>query len=316
MRILHIISFLLITLCLLAQDSADDQFYLDGQVYGGLPIQLSVNTVDGINGYSKYGSQGELEYKLEGEVTSDGYMLYEFDEDHILSGIIEITNDKQQGVWNSVNFQTNIPISFFNRSESTTYDFARHQSYVAVSYPKEDEAFDEKFGAKIRHVVRDLAEEYGAYEVKNGVNSPGNRFSHRTISVDKRSLDSDELISGHLTFYNNQSNKVETLTYSYDRSKKEMLTLNKIFKKNFNYSFFLKQYIAQKKEKMEPLLSPLESTWFKATSFHHYELTDSGLKFFSDYNTIFGRKSFTIPYHEIASSIGQKSIANYIKKRK
>ena len=119
-----------------------DLFFLEGQVYGGLPILISVNAADGIHGYSKYGSKGELEYTLEGEITEDGYMLYEFDENHTLSGILEISNDGKQGVWNSTNFQTNMPISFAENGESMTYDFARHQSYVAASYPMEDEEFD------------------------------------------------------------------------------------------------------------------------------------------------------------------------------
>ena len=301
---------------MIAQEASNELFFLEGELYGGLPIQLSIHTGEEISGYSKYGSSGELEYKIEGELTDDGYMLYEFDNNHALSGIIELKNNREECVWNSIDFAINIPISFNPYEKKTTYDYVSHQSYIAVSYPKVDEHFDKKVNPRINKTIRDLAESYGVKELENGSNTPANRFQHRTIGVNKTTLNSDDLISGHITFYDNQSSDISTLTYAYDKDKEEILGLSKIFKKNFNYSFFLKQYIAQKKEKMSTVLSPLETTWVDATSFHHYVLTESGLKFLSDYNTIFGRKSFTIPYHEVSSSIGQKSIANYIKKRK
>ena len=316
MRIPITILILFISFQLDSQEGMSDLFFLEGELYGGLPIQLSVHTDGDINGYSKYGSSGNIEYIIEGEKTSSGYLLYEFDNDHNLSGILELSEDKSECVWNSIDFSINIPISFSKEIQKTTYDYVSHQSYIAVSYPSVDEAFDKKISNKINTIVRDMAEEYGVKELESGSHSPGNRFSNRTIAINKITLDSKDLISGHLTFYDNQSSDVSTLTYTYDKNKKEMLGLSKIFKKNFNYSFFLKQYINQKKEKMQTVSTPLETSWINATSFHHYVLTDSGLQLLSDYNTIFGRKSFTIPYHEVSSSIGQKSISNYIKNRK
>ncbi|MEE9374398.1 MAG: hypothetical protein V3V00_15185 [Saprospiraceae bacterium] len=316
MRFIITISALLFSLFTIGQSDISNLFYLEGELYGGLPIQISVHTGAEISGYTKYGSNGELEYTIEGELTNAGYMLYEFDGDHILSGTIELSIDNKTGVWNSIDFNQNIPISFVKKPDHSTFDYSSHQSYFAVSYPVIDHIFDRMMGKKISVILREIAENYGIKEITNGPNTPNNRFIHRTIAINKVALNSDKIISGYLTFFDNQSVDVITLTYTYDKNKKEMLGLSKIFKKNFNYSFFLKQYINQKKEKMIPMLSSLELTWLKASPFHHYVLTESGLKFFSEYNAIFGRKSFTIPYHEVASSIGQKSITNYIKKRK
>ncbi len=316
MRILYTISFLFLSLLNYGQEEISDLFFLEGELYGGLPLQLSVHTDGEIYGYSKYGSNGDVEFTLEGERTENGYLLYEFNIDHSLSGFIELSSDKKKCVWNSVDYKTNIPVNFSNREGNSSYYFVSHQSYIAVSYPRVDDTFDDKFGKKINSIIRNVAESYGVAEIENGSDLPSNRFKQRTLAVNKVTLNSEKLISGHLTFYDNQTSDVKTLTYTYDRDKKEMLGLSQIFKKNFNYSFFLKQYISQKKEKMKTVLTPLETKWINAAPFHHYVLTSSGLQFLSDYNTIFGRKSFTIPYHEVSSSIGQKSISNYIKKRK
>ena len=297
------------------QNSENNLVFLRGSLYGGLPIEISFHVSDDIEGFVFYGSDRSLEYKLEGEKTDQGYVLYEIGENEVLSGIIELSEDHNTCVWNTTDYSSNIPISFAKKQESTTIDFVSHQSYIAVSFPREDEFFQKKMEGRIRSIIREISENYGAQEVVSGQNGADNRFKKRTIAVNKVTLDSKEILSGHITFFDNQNNDVNTLTYTYDRAKKEMLGLSKIFKKNFDYSFFLKQYINQKKDKMVPLLSNLESKWIKNSSFHYYVLTDSGLKFFNDYNSIFGRKSFIIPYHEVSSSISQKSIANYIKKR-
>jgi len=218
-------------------------------------------------------------------------------------------------VWNSIDYARNIPITF-GSNEGVVVDHATHQSYAAVVIPEVDEGFQNRLTLKMGSVIRDIAESYGAKEIMTEQNSPNNRFENRTLAVHKITLDSEDLISGFVTFYDNQSSDVHTITYSYDRDKKEMLGLTKIFKKNFDYAFFLKQYIKQKKSQTAPLLSTLQSKWVKHSSFHHYVLTDTGLQFFNDYDPIFGRYNFTIPYYEISSSIGHKTINNYIKKRK
>jgi len=301
----------------LTQGEGDSFKFLQGTVYGGLPIEISIQFDEGhITGYTKYGSQGHLEFTLEGELSDEGYTLYEVDNNHVLSGIIEIDRDFQQCVWNSINYKINLPISLRDKNvESTIIDYVTYQSYVAVSYPLMEGFFEKKMSHKISEIVKKVIEEYNKDDVTSS-SIPSKRFVKRSIGINKVALNSDQLLSGFISFYDNQKADVVTITYTYDKDKREMLDLSKIFKKNFNYSFFLKQYINQKKESMESLITPLESTWLKASDFHHYVLTDSGLKFFSDHSTIFGRKSFTIPYHEVSSSIGHKSIANYIKKRK
>ena len=301
----------------ITQDVGDTFRFLQGTVYGGLPIEVSLNfESENITGQTKYGSDGHLEFAIEGELNDVGYILYEVDKNNVLSGIIEIDKDFQQCVWNSIDYRINLPISFKDKNvETTTIDYVSYQSYVVVSYPLMEGTFEKKMSHEISKIVKEVIAEHNS-DSETSSSIPSMRFVKRSIGINKVALNSEKLLSGFVSFYDNQKAEVVTITYTYDKDKEEMLDLSKIFKKNFNYSFFLKQYINQKKESMESLISPLESSWLKSSKFHHYVLTDSGLKFFSDHNTIFGRKSFTIPYHEVSSSIGQKSIANYIKKRK
>lgn len=319
MKFYNIIFFILGALPFAIAQEEDNDTFLKGQVYGGLPIELYIHTDDqGITGYSRYGSNGDVEYTIDGEATAEGLLLFELDAQNVVTGLIELDKESNHCVWNSVDYNINLPINLSNKDieSSTTIDYVSHQSYIAVKYPNVDKTFAAAMEQSIGDVVKEIVKEYSTVELENDLPLPSLRFKRRSIGVNKVTLDTQDLISGMLTFYNNQKSEVTTITYSYDKEKKEMLDLSKIFKKSFNYSFFLKQYINQKKDKMKGLMSPLESSWLKASAFNQYVLTQSGLKFFNDYNTVFGRKSFTIPYHEISSSIQQKSIAQYIKKRK
>ena len=302
-----------------AQNGDNTFHFIEGQIYGGLALEISMHfDKDVITGYSKYGSDGKLEFRLEGERNDEGYTIYELDQNNALSGILEMDKDFQNCVWNSIDYNINLPISLKDkdREETTTMDYVTYQSYIVISYPLQKGPFEKKISNEISETIKDIVEEYNTINGNQNSMIPGQRFKKRSIGINRIALNSNDLLSGHISIYDNQKAEVITITYSYDKDRKEMLDLSKIFKKNFNYSFFLKQYINQKKDSMKSLISPLESTWLKASKFHYYVLTHSGLKFFNDYNTIFGRKSFVIPYHEISSSIGHKSITNYIKKRK
>lgn len=316
-------TFLAVTLAIctsIAQSGVESVQYISGEIYGGLPIQIALINENGVlQGWSKYGSSGQLEFKIEGEITGDEMTLFEFDEDHILSGILEVRIEDDKWMWNSSDYSSNLPITV-NSTGSTdiqAVDFVTFNSYISVKYPfLDDEVFDKAIGHKISGVVKEIVKEYEKNGLAHGSASSNKRFVNRAIGIHKITLDSEDLLSGSIDIYNNQKAEVVTLTFTYDKAKRELLDLDKIFKKNFNYSFFLKQYINQKKQDMVGLVSQTEAAWIKEEKFNYYVLTKGGLKFFGDHNTIFGRRSFMVPYHEIASSIGSKSLINYLKNRK
>ena len=195
-------------------------------------------------------------------------------------------------------------------------DFVNYSSYISVKYPFiDDRVFDGIFGAQINRVVKQLIKEFAEDNIERTGLKKLDRFSKRAIGVPKITLDTKEILSGYVGIFNNQKAEVITLSFVYDKVKKELVDLDNLFKRNFNYSFFIKQYINQKKKDMQTLVSKTEAAWIKEEQFNYYVLTKSGLTFFGDYNTIFGRRRFMIPYSEIISSIGNKSLLNYLKHR-
>lgn len=322
MKVLSIIwTICIVPLCLLGQMGSDDVVLINAELYGGLPVEVSMIIEDEmITGWSKYGSNGELQFNLEGEKTEDNkVILYEFEDDHVLSGILEGDLDEGDWIWNSTDYALNIPVKRMSKDplDHQVLSVVDYQSFIAVKYPLlVDEKFDAIMMGRLTEAVKSILGEYAKLEQNEGSNIPSHRFSKRAIGVSKVTLESENIISGYITIYDNQKSDVQTITYTYDKGREDLLGLDDLFKKNFNYSFFLKQYINQKKKDMVGLVSQLEAVWLDNEKFTYYVLTPGGFKFFSNHNTIFGRKSFHIPYYEVESSLDNRSLVNYLKKRK
>lgn len=293
--------------------------HFEGEIYGGLPIQITLFKDEGKwRGWSKYGSNGGLEFELEGELEEDGLVLFEFSDDHVLAGVLEFNQAQNVWTWHSKDYSYHLPITIpaSDSKQFSALDYVDFTSYISVKYPYiNDGLFEDLIGGQVGKIVKRLIDEYTEESQDDSSSKTINRFSKRAIGIPKITLNTKEILSGYVSIFNNQKADVITLSFIYDKQKKELVDLNKLFKRNFNYSFFLKQYINQKKQDMLALVSKTEASWVKEEKFNYYVLNKGGLSFFGDYNTIFGRKKFMIPYYDIMSSISNKSVLNYLKRR-
>ncbi len=128
------------------------------------------------------------------------------------------------------------------------------------------------------------------------------------------SLVTEELISGYLTFHSTNNNTTETVSFTYDRSKDRFYELRDFWKKEFNFTYFLKSFLENKKRELLLKEDPYVKRMLKDVPFNHYNLTAKGLVFFTDYNFVYGRRSILISYDEIMSFIDNKSLGNFLNK--
>lgn len=150
----------------------------------------------------------------------------------------------------------------------------------------------------------------------NSQSNEGERFENRSHGDFYITLLSKELICGYLVFYNNETSRMETIPFNYNRSKNKFYRIKDIFRKDFNFSFFLKSYIDKQKRNILYKEESIIKELIKGEPFSHYNFSPSGLVFFTDFNTIFGRRHILIPFEEIESFIGDKTITNYLKKER
>ena len=125
---------------------------------------------------------------------------------------------------------------------------------------------------------------------------------------------SKKIISGYLYYSGNMSNNISTIPFIYDRDKSKFYKIGDILRSDFDYAFFLDQYLGKiKRGRMIKEESQVQSA-LKKENYKHYVLSNDGILFFTDFNTLFGRRSILVPFTELEGLINNKTIKNFIKK--
>lgn len=125
----------------------------------------------------------------------------------------------------------------------------------------------------------------------------------------------ERIISGYLNWSCNSTASVETVPFIYDFDRSKFYEIGDLLRSDFDYAFFLEQFL--KKEKKESLREEdfIIRSALKQKHYKHYVLTHQGIVFFTEFNTLFGRRSILVPYEQFQGFVDNKNISNYFKKR-
>ena len=144
---------------------------------------------------------------------------------------------------------------------------------------------------------------------------PNERWTKRALGDFFLSLVDENIISGYLTFYSTFNPRMKTIPFTFDRAKKRFYRLKDIWKSDFDFLFYLSTKINNEKRRIiSDEVTPVRRI-LKDDPFGHFNLSSSGLVFFTEHNFIYGRKSILIPYNEIQNFIGDKSLSSLIKQK-
>lgn len=144
---------------------------------------------------------------------------------------------------------------------------------------------------------------------------PSDRLKNKAIGDFYISLVTEDIVSGYLTFHSTTEPRTSTTTFTFDRNKKKFYKIREIWRKDFNFSYFLKSLLENQKRVILAKEPSVIRKLLKDTPFTYYNLTEQGIVFFTDYNFIYGRRHILIPYEEISGFIDDKSLSNFIKGR-
>ncbi len=144
---------------------------------------------------------------------------------------------------------------------------------------------------------------------------PDNRFENRAIGDFYISLINENIISGFLMFNSTQHPRLKTVAFTFDRNKSRFFKLKDIWEKDFDFLYYLKTVIENKKRRVILKEDLLIRNILRDDPFTHFNFTTSGIIFFTDYNLIYGRRSINIPYSEIEGFIDNKSLSNLINNK-
>lgn len=186
--------------------------------------------------------------------------------------------------------------------------------FISIDYPAiGHETFDLWLDGKVKEYWN---QESSRLQKKVGEEYPSHRFQYRSYGDFYISLASEEIISGYMFFRSSDQGRMITIPFNYDIAKNKFYQLRDIFKKDFDWPFFLKTYLEKQKRNIAYKEQHIVKKLIQEEPFSHMILTPSGLVFFTDFNTIFGRRHIVIPFDEILSFLDDKSIVKYIQKER
>ena len=142
------------------------------------------------------------------------------------------------------------------------------------------------------------------------------RLAKRNFKDFYITLFSKNILSGYLYEVSNTSNQVKTSSFIYDLNKSKFYKIEDLFKRDFDYAFFLKGYLTKAKRGRLVKEDRAIQKLIKEADYKHYVLTPQGVLFFTDFNVIYGRREILIPYEDVRSYLDNKNVENYLKKER
>ena len=172
---------------------------------------------------------------------------------------------------------------------------------------------DSKFDPYLNSIIGEYISKLNEQSSEN-VEEPerSDRFLHSARGDFYISLLTDELVSGFLMFYGTEFPKPVTIPFSFDRNKKEIIDIREIWKKDFNFSFFLQSLIKDEARKNLQKEDAFTRRLMDDITFSYFNFTMNELLIFTEFNLLYGRRVIAVPYESIASFIDHKAIQNLI----
>lgn len=117
----------------------------------------------------------------------------------------------------------------------------------------------------------------------------------------------DKLISGRWIIQKSWNNDIECISFNFLLDKKEALIIKEEFRDDFDFEFYLAQFIEDQRNHMPEFKDPLLRNRLQKAKFTDMNVNAAGIMVKSDYNTIFGSFEMLIPSSEIMQYLRKKS---------
>lgn len=175
---------------------------------------------------------------------------------------------------------------------------------------------DKKFDSFIEQKVTEYISQFEFEISDKGADEDQNielRFKNRALGDFFLMLVSPDLISGYLTFHSSTQPTIMTTSFIYNRQKDSFIDLRKIWEKDFDFAFFLRKNIEQKKRALLKGEEAIIKKMLKEDKFQHFGISSRGIVFYTDFSFMYGRRQILIPFDEIEHYINEKAITNLLK---
>jgi len=256
-----------------------------------------------------------LSFKLKGEIDSQNHFLLD-----LKKGTGEVAGNLKGDFGNHRNFKASV--SNENSEKKFTFKLKEQLSVACVEYADYTTNFDLTY-PKAKNVAFNnwmkSATEWWvnacrnfAGKVKSGSPDPHSRASERAFGWCDLEFYSPNLISGFLNFSATWKPSFKGISFNFDLKNGREITWTDLFKEHFDRSFFINK-VVKTAFKNHPLFSDTGfKKWIEQAEFSFFTIRKEGIVFSTDYNSLYGRQSLTVPFEELKPYLKSNSPVKFL----
>lgn len=259
-------------------------------------------------------------YFVEGNLLNNGRAIYLEIKDlnwkpiAKINASVDFSSDNISGEAITPNGELSCELPLFEKMEVGCIEYADFLTKTEITYPKTtNQDFNENLNAKIqdwlslsRTYTKDYSEQIPSL-------AAAQRASLRSYCWYEIDCFSSRLISGKIIQTNTWDNDYQGFSFNYDLIENKEITLEGIFKENFDYQGFIKRYIDKDVKKRPYYNDGFYETWIKSQKFEYYTFRKDGLVLSTKFNGTYGEQQVTIPYEILIPFLKDLSIMEMVK---
>lgn len=197
------------------------------------------------------------------------------------------------------------------RLESNLYmgcqEFADYSSSFDVIYPKTiNAAFNDWMEVEVDRWMKSCKDYAREVRSLNPKQKTGLRSAIRAYGWSDIDFYSPHVISGFMTYNNTWLSQPESFAFNFDLEKGQEITLEDIFRKDFDVAVFVLEYLHNHQAQAKWFEDPEYRKWLQGRDFPFFTIREEGICFCTAYHSLYGRHELTIPYSDLKP---------YLKKR-
>ena len=256
-----------------------------------------------------FSHQHNLTYRVEGSLLeSNNLHITLTDINKLITvgtirGIFKENQHLRTSYYDRQQMQSFVTFKLEQSVDMSCLEYADYYTNYDFLFPKSNSAiFNEYMVLLTNKWISDCRS--NAKEIRRKEASVDARASQRAYSWTDVAFLSENFISGMLTYHASWRGKEETKTFNFDLKKGEIILLEDLFKKGFDYRIFLKKYAAEQILRL-PIYKRDKDfrNWVKDQKFEHFTIGKTGISLYTDFHIIYGRQQVFIPYKKIKSNI-------------
>jgi len=215
--------------------------------------------------------------------------------------VVTAKNDVQKneilGTANVNNIAVSCRLSILDRLSVGCIEYADFLTKSEVTFPKtRNQSFNELIEDEIQNWLK-LSRAYTKeYRETMPSLTTDNRSALRSYCWYEIDYWSNSFISGKVYYTNTWDDDFKGFSFNYDLNGNRSISLQGIFKRDFDYKKFIKNYI-EKEVKNRPFYGDgFYENWIKEQKFEYFNIRQEGLVFSTNFNGMYGEQQIVIPF--------------------